>query len=125
MRSLSRVVFWTLVVVSFSTASTGLLLVIPEWWLLSYQGYSSGLDYCHETQVIPAEVNLGSDIHGGSPQLRWVPFGMGCSWMLRDGSWTFVATTDPLPSLLLYGGAIGLATAAVFPLSRITYTSRV
>ena len=125
MRILSRVVFWTFVVISFSAASTALLLVIPEWWLLSYQGYSSGLNYCHETRVLPAEVTLGSDMHGGNPRLTWAPLGIGCSWMLKDGSWTFVASTDPVPTLLLYGGATGLVTAAIFPLSRITYTSQV
>ena len=107
------------VLVSSSILSIALagLLVLPDYTVWMYQGASGGgTDYCLSTT---APENADQDTEQTpSIELGLLPFGIGCDWMLVDGSYETVAPTDPLPSLLLYGGITGLCAAFVSAVHR-------
>ena len=107
------------VLVSSSVLSIALagLLVLPDYTVWMYQGASgSGTDYCVNTT---APGNADQDTEQ-TPfiELSLLPFGISCDWMLVDGSYATVAPTNPLPSLLLYGGITGICVALVSAVHR-------
>ena len=110
---------------SFVSIAAAVMIVVPTWWVWMYQGPSGGgTDYCYETQQIPADVHPSPEAQGGFIELGWMPYGIGCEWVLTDGTIVFVPSNEPLPSFLLYGGAVGVVASLVCGARHRISTSR-
>ena len=97
-RPISSTAWWLWLVVGITAVLAAMVAVYG-------QTTTSRDELCFSIEGPPDEVSSIENPQYDT-QFGLLPFGVGCTWELPDGSYLFVGNSNILPSALFYGGLV-------------------